>query len=296
MTDIGIVGLDTSHAEGFAARIADHPSATLSAVWDGGAVRDEGYRRTFCDDHGARSYDEPLAMAADVDAVMVLTVDWDTHRQLSVPFLERSVPTLIDKPVAGCVSDVDAIRSVVDGTPFFGGSAVPYHPTIRSLADISIDGSLYCVGYDDPFYYGVHLVDTVCRLVDEDWATVTPADDPGLTADVVFADGTFATLRLDGSGDEDRFAFLGVGDRAAAVDVGSSRADLDDMYRTYLDTYLDAVAGDVDVSHRVLDAAELAIAIDAALTLERPVTPGSATLSDHHVEATYFVDGYQPYY
>lgn len=296
MTDIGIVGLDTSHAEGFAAAIADNPSASLAAVWDGGDVRDRAYLHTFCEDHGARSYEEPLEMAGDVDAIMVLTVDWDAHRALSVPFLERGVPTLIDKPIAGCVADIDAVRSVVGATPFFGGSAVPYHPTIQSLSDVRIDGSLYCVGYNHPFYYGVHLVDTVCRLVDEDWTCVTPADDPGLTADVVFADGTLGTLRLDGPDDEDRFAFLGVGDRAAGVDVGSSQANLDGMYRTYLETYLDVVAGDADVSHRVLDAAELAVALDAALTLERPVTPDSAALADHHVDATSFVDGYQSYY
>lgn len=296
MTDIGIVGLDTSHAEGFAAVIDDHASASLTAVWDGGRVRDESYERTFCEEHGATSYEEPFEMADAVDAVMILTVDWDAHRTLSVPFLESGVPTLIDKPIAGCVADVDAIRAVVDGTPFFGGSAVPYHPSVRSLREERVDGTLYCVGYDDPFYYGIHLTDTVCRIVDEDWACVTPAEDPGLTVDVVFEDGAYATLRLDGPDDAARFAFLGVGDHAAGVEITNSTSELDEMYRTYVDTFLDVVAGEVDVSHRVLDAAELGIAIQAALALDRPITPGCAGLADHRVDARAFVDGYQPYY
>ena len=296
MTEIGIVGLDTSHAEGFATRIDTHESATLAAVWDSGEIRDESYEREFCAEHGARSYEEPFGMADDVDAVMVLTVDWDSHTELSTPFLECGVPTLIDKPIAGRVADVNAVRAVANGTPLFGGSAVPYHSEIRSLVDTSVDGTLYCVGYDDPFYYGVHLVDTVCRTIDEDWACVTPADDPGLTVDIVFEDGTFSTLRLDGSSDEGRFAFLGIGDSATGVDVGSSRADLADMYESYFDTFLDAVAGEVDMSHRLLDAAELLIAVDAALALDRPITPDCGALADHHVDADSFVESYQPYY
>lgn len=296
MPDIGIVGLDTSHAEAFAGAIDEHPSARLAAVWDGGDVRDAAYERTFCEEYGARSYEEPFGMTDAVDAVMILTVDWDSHRSLAVPFLECDVPTLIDKPIAGRVADVEAIRNVANGTALFGGSAVPYHPDIRTLSDAGIDGSLYCVGYDDPFYYGAHLVDTICLLVDAGWACVTPADDPGLTADVVFEDGTLATLRLDGSGDDDRFAFLGIGDRAAGVDIGGTRTEMEQMYRSYLETFLAVVDGEVDVTRRLLDAAELGVALQAALRRDRPITPGCAVLADYHVDAQPFLDDYRPYY
>lgn len=294
MTDVGIVGLDTSHAEGFADVIAEHTPATVAAVWDGGLVRDEAYREGFCEDYGARSYGEPAEMADDVDAALVLAVDWDSHRSLAVPFLERGVPTLIDKPVAGRVADVEALRAATDGTTLFGGSAVPYHPSIQSLS--AADGSLYCVGYNDPFYYGSHLVDTVRRVVGEDWARVSPADDPGLVVDVAFEGESFATLRLDGPDEDGRFGFLGVGDRAAAVEVGSSRAEMDEMYRAYIDAFLDVVAGERETTHRVLDAAELGVAVQAALERDRPVTPDSEALADHHVDAEPFVREYSPYY
>ncbi|MFP4130064.1 MAG: FAD-dependent oxidoreductase [Halorhodospira sp.] len=57
----------------------------------------------------------------------------------------------------------------------------------------------------------------------------------------------------------------------------------------------EAVAA-LGIRHRLLDAAELLIAIDAALELDRPITPDCAALADHHVDARAFVEGYQPYY
>ncbi|MFC7230680.1 hypothetical protein ACFQMM_03415 [Saliphagus sp. GCM10025308] len=35
MVEIGIVGLDTSHAESYAMAIRNHPETSLAGVWDG---------------------------------------------------------------------------------------------------------------------------------------------------------------------------------------------------------------------------------------------------------------------
>lgn len=296
MVDIGIVGLDTSHAESFAETLSDRPAANLAGVWDGGDVRSESYARTFCERHEARRYDDPHEMGHDVDAAMVLTVNWDTHRDLAVPFLERGVPTLVDKPIAGNLDDIRAIEDAASGTPFFGGSAVPYHSAVRSF-ELNGDGrSLHCVGYDDPFYYGVHLVDSVCRIVDEDWTTVSPSDTPGQTVDVVFEDGTYVNLRLDSPGNEQQFAFLSIGNRSTVVEVGSEPADMDDMYRTYIDTFLDVVTGRRESDHRPLDAAKLLVGVHAALDGGRPVTPGCRLLSEQTIEGEPFLEEYAPYY
>lgn len=296
MVDIGIVGLDTSHAEAFADTLAEQPSTSLTAVWDGGAVRSESYTEEYCDTHGANRYDEPLEMTDHVDAVMILTVDWDTHRELAVPFLERGVPTMIDKPIAGNLADISALEAAVGGTPFFGGSAVPYHSAVRSADLESDDRTLYCVGYDDPFYYGVHLVDTVCRIVDSPWACVSPADDPGRTVNVVFTDGTYATLRLDSPEDENQFSFLSIGNRTTAVDVGSTPADMTDMYRAYIETFLNVVAGEIDPSDRVFDAAALLLGVVATLEHDRPITPECRVLSEYAVDGGAFLEEYRPYY
>lgn len=296
MVDIGIVGLDTSHAESFAEVLNDHPTANLQAVWDSGGVRDEAYARSFCARHDAIRYDDPPEMADDVDAAMVLAVDWNAHRDLAVPLLENGVATLIDKPIAGRLVDVRAIREAASDTPLFGGSAVPYHSAVQSFVDESPDGPLYFVGYDDPFYYGCHLVDAVVQIVDADWATVSPADDPGRTVDVVFEDGTFVTLRLDSPKEDRQFAFLGIGNRTTVAEVGSEPADMRDMYESYIDTFLEAVADGRSHADRVLDGGELLIAIDAAIEHGRTITPNCETLEEHAVDSRPFVADYAPYY
>lgn len=296
MVDIGIVGLDTSHGESFAKTLSEQSPARITGVWDGGDVRSESYTRTFCERHEAHRYDDPHEMSDDVDAVMVLTVNWDTHREIAVPFLESGVPTMVDKPIAGNLDDIRAIEDAVDGTPFFGGSAVPYHSAVRSY-DLNADGrSLYCVGYDDPFYYGVHLVDTVCKIVDENWATVSPSDSPGQTVDVVFQDGTYVNLRFDSPSDEEQFAFLSIGNRSTVVEVGSDPDDMDDMYRTYIDTFLDVVTGRRESDCRSLDAAKLLVGVHAALDSGRPITPDCRVLSEHTIDGEPFLEEYAPYY
>jgi hypothetical protein len=296
MVDIGIVGLDTSHAESFATEITERESASVEGVWDGGAVRDEAYVETFCERHGTARYDDPHAMIGDIDAALVLTVNWDTHRELAVPFLENEVATLIDKPIAGTLADIRALEAAVDGTPFFGGSAVPFHSNVRSFSLEPNGHGLYCVGFDDPFYYGVHLVDTICRIVDEPWATVYPANDPGETVDIVFQDGTYVTIRLDSPGNEEQFTFFKLDNSASTAEIGSTHADLDDMYATYVDTFIQVVTGRHPPDTRVLDAATLLLGVDAALQYGTPITPGSRLLADHAVDGDGFLDDYIPYY
>lgn len=297
MVDIGIVGLDTSHGESFAKRLSDHEEATIRAVWDGGSVRDESYTQSICDQYGARQYAEPHEMVGDVDGVMILTVDWESHRPLAEPFLEAGLPTLIDKPIAGSLKDVQAIEEAAGETPLFGGSAVPFHSAVQAFDPDRESRALYCVGYDDPFYYGSHLVDTVCRIVDEDWATVSPANDPGRTVEIVFTDGTYVTVRLDSPGSEKQFSFLSIGNQTSPVEVGSKPTDMDDMYRSYLGAYLEIIeTRSTAAGKRVLDAASLLLGIDAALEYGQPITPNSRALAEHVVEGDTFLEAYNPYY
>lgn len=296
MKDVGIVGLDTSHSEAFASTLAAHDDADLTAVWDGRRIRDEEYADQFCTEYGATEYDTAEGMISGVDAVMVLTVDWDTHCELAIPFLEAGVPTLIDKPIAGQLGDIDIIRAATNGTPFFGGSALPYHPELVSFSRHPGGKALYCAGYDDTFYYGCHLADAVRRVAGEDWSVVRPAPDPGQTVDIVFENDTFATVRLDGPDTGGKFILLSAEGEANAAVIGSDEAERQAMYDEYIDTYLDTIDGQVDESHRIFDGATLLLAIHAALSENRPVTAGSDRLEDIHVTGDTFVESYDPYY
>lgn len=297
MTEVGILGLDTSHAENFASIVDERDDVTISAVWDGGDVRDEAHADTFCDAYDAKRYDEPRSMIEHVDAAMVLTVDWNTHRELAVPFLEAGVPTMIDKPLAGTEADVRAIDEAASSgdAALFGGSAVPFHPHVSELATTSPE-TVFCAGYGDPFYYGVHLIDTVGLLIGADWSRVATVSGRGRVARVTFENGSTATLRFDGSEDQGRFGFLTVGDRTGCVAIESTTAELERMYEPYLDAFVAAARGERDDRDRLIDAARLLLAVQSASDADGPVRRNGGMITSAEIESEPFLTNYEPYY
>lgn len=296
MREIGLLGLGTSHPAAFAEIIADDNRATVSTVWNNGDVRDSDYAKEFCEQFGTRRVDDPLEMLDTADAVMVLTANWDDHRRLAVPFLDAGVPTLIDKPLVGRVADIDAIADAANGTPLFGGSAVPFHPSITALPIDYPGRTLYCAGYNDPFYYGVHLTSTARLLAGTDWVSVSPHDGPGTATTITFANDTVATLRLDGPQEPAAFGILDVSDRTRTVLIDDGEEPLQRMYTTFLDEFLAAVRGERDDRDRIVDAGRLALAVQTALTHDSVVTPDSAALTETHIDGGEFLADYTPYY
>lgn len=301
MLDVGVVGLDTSHPEKFAKILGERPDATIAAVWDGGDVRDESHTAAFCETHDAIRYDDPKKMIAAVDAAMVLTVNWETHCHLSVPFLEAGVPLLVDKPIAGTLSDVQAIGAVARDadTPLFGGSSLPFHPAVAALQETRAndrDLTLHAGGYGDPFYYGAHLVDAVRRVIGHDWTRVESADGPRQYVRVHFEDGSYATLRFDGASENAAFGFLAVGERTQTAHVGSTVDELERMYEPYLETFLETARGERNDRETVLDAAALLLAVQAALAENSSVTRGEMAIETVDEDGAAFLAEYDPYY
>lgn len=299
MIEVGILGLDTSHPETFASILDDREGATVRAVWDGGEVRDESYAATFCDECDAIRYDEPHELIDEVDAIMTLTVDWSSHRSLAVPFLEAGIPTMIDKPLTGSVADVDAIEAAAKrgDAPLFGGSAVPFHPdaaTVTELTPKTIFGS----GYGDPFYYGVHLIDTVRLAVDADWTRVEPVDTTGQVVAVYFENGATATIHFDGPETDGTFSFLCVSDDETGVtEIESTVTELERMYDPFLDGFLETARGERDDRDRLVDGARLLLAVQETLETGEPFPPDedvSATAPT--VDSAAFLSTYEPYY
>jgi len=296
MKKVGVVGLDTSHSEAFASTLQANSVADVTAVYDGRTVRDDEYVAKFCERYDVTEFDQPEEMIGEVDGVMILTVNWDRHCELALPFLEAGVPTLVDKPIAGRLQDLKIIRDAADGSPFFGGSALPYHPKIEQFCLQPNQQTLYCAGYDDTFYYGCHLADAVRRIAGSDWTDVQPASDPGLTVDVQFENGTFSTVRLDEPEEDSNFTFLNVGKESSAAVIGSNGDERQRMYDSYIDTYLQTIDGDVDESHRVFDGGKLLLGIHAALSERKPVSATSGDLAEIHIQGDSFVESYEPYY
>lgn len=291
--EVGLVGLDTSHGEAFADALADTDDARLSAVWDGGTVRDEAYVEAFCAEHGAAAYEEPTGMIGEVDAAMVLSVDWEKHCSLATPFLDRGVPTCIDKPVAGRIAGLDAMAAAAGETGLFGGSAVPYHP---AFADIPLNRpgrQLYCIGYGDPFYYGVHLADTARRFAGADWTAVEPSS--GQELEIAFENGCRARLSLDGPDAGAAFGLLDASDRVRTAVADSDPDSYAAMYRQYLAAFLAVARGDNNPTP-TLNGARLLLAMEAAREHSTRITPDSDTLAAVDVNSAEFVAEYSPYY
>lgn len=296
MLDIGIVGLDTSHPEAFAERLNGQNEATVSAVWDGGDVRTAEYTEEFCERFGAERYDEPTGMGDALDAVMVLSANWDIHRSLAVPFLEAGVPTLIDKPLAGRLRDVEAIADAAEGTPLFGGSAVPFHPSIAELPVDQSNRTLHCAGYGDPFYYGVHIVDMARLLAGTDWYAVEPGNGPGTTVEIRFRNDAWATCRFDGASEDAAFGVLDVADRTRARQVRGDENTLSAMYDRFIEVFLAVARGERDDSARLIDGARLLLAVRAALETNTRTTPTSRALRQVSADGDAFLADYAPYY
>jgi hypothetical protein len=294
--DVGIVGLDSSHSEAFAEYLQSTENATVAAVWDTGDVRTADYAETFCDRFDATFYDDWSELLDTVDAAMILTVNWDSHARLAVPFLEADIPTFIDKPIAGRLRDIEAITEAVGGAPLFGGSAVPFHPSLDALPVDRSDRTLFCAGYNDPFYYGVHLADTVRYLAGTDWSSVVPASGPGTVVNIYFENESRAELRLDGPQENSAFAFLDVGDKTRTRRVDGDANSHEKMYGQFLDAFLDSARGGRDDSRRVLDGARLLLAVHAAVDNGDLVTPDSDGLREFHADGGAFLADYAPYY
>lgn len=294
MIDIGLVGLDTSHGEAFADALANQSNARLTAIWDAGTVRDEAYIKEFRSEYEATAYKEPAGMIDDVDAVMILSVDWERHRALATPFLDRGVPTCIDKPIAGCVKDLDSIVAAAGDTALFGGSAVPFHPAFDEIPVDQPGRRLYCVGYDDPFYYGVHLADIACYFTDASWVAVEPNDSLE-EFELTFENGSRVRLFTNGPESGSTFGLLDASDRVRTALAGNDADSYAEMYRRYLTAFLTVVRSGHSPT-RPLNGARLLLGMEAAKKANHRITPDSDALTAVNVESTEFIAEYSPYY
>lgn len=296
-TDIGVVGLGTSHAESFSEILATRADVNVAAVWDGGAVRDDAYVEEFRRTFGASQYEDPCEMVGSVDGAMVLTANWDRHRELAVPFLLAGVPTFVDKPVAGSVADVDAIGRAAreGGASMFGGSAVPFHPSLEQMRLDDGPHDLFTAGYNGPFYYGVHLSDAARRISGADWVRVSP-DEAETAVAIEFANGSTATLRLDGPTRDAAFGVLDVGSSVRTARIDGNETELDRMYRPFMDAFLATVSGERDDTTTLLDAARLILAVQVTLDTDETVTPDCGALRSVSRDGGSFIDQYEPLY
>jgi predicted dehydrogenase len=122
---VGVGHLGRHHARILSAM----PGVDLAAVVDVNRGRADEVAATT----GARAYERPEAIAGEVDAVTI-AVPTESHLDVALPFIERGVATLIEKPMARTGAEADALVAAAakSGATLGVGHTERYNPAVAT--------------------------------------------------------------------------------------------------------------------------------------------------------------------
>jgi len=177
---LGIIGLDTSHVTAFTEILhnpeaADHvPGARVVAAYKGGSPdipssinRVDEYTNTLREKYGVTIFDSIEAMCAEVDAVLIESVDGRPHLAQATAVIAAGKPMYIDKPLAGTLADAIEIFRLAEAAqvPVFSSSSLRFARQTLDVRGGSIGRVLHAEttspahlekSHPDLFWYGVH--------------------------------------------------------------------------------------------------------------------------------------------
>lgn len=166
MIRLGMVDLCTSHPGSWLPIIEEIDDAEVVALHDSGGVRPEGYAAEFAAEQGIDTVTDTIEeMVPMVDAAIIHSANWDLHVPHALPFIERGIPTLIDKPMVGNLHDLHELLKLQAryGTMIMGGSSVRYALEVQELLvqreEMGEIGAGWCHGRGDFFNYGIHTIE-----------------------------------------------------------------------------------------------------------------------------------------
>jgi len=122
--------------------------------------------------------DEAAQMIGQIDALLLLRDDYETHRPMSEPFLKAGLPVFIDKPLSVDVEDLRFFRPYLESGQLMSSAGVRYSRELDKVA-ATIDelGELLLVRgavVSNFRQYGIHMLDGIFRIipceVEEVWA------------------------------------------------------------------------------------------------------------------------------
>ena len=139
--NIGMIGLDTSHAVAFARLLHDEnhphhvPGGRVICAWPGGSPDFElsisrvgRFARELSEHYGVRIVDSPERVAELSDAVMLESADGRVHPEQFRRIAPYGKPVFIDKPLAVSVRDAEEILRLAERyrVPVMSGSALRF--------------------------------------------------------------------------------------------------------------------------------------------------------------------------
>jgi len=177
---LGIIGLDTSHVTAFTELLnnpaaGDHvPGAKVVAAFKGGSAdipssigKVEEYTAVLRDKYGVKIYDTIEQVCAEVDAVLIESVDGRPHLAQAKIVMAAKKPLYIDKPVGGTLRDALEIFRLAEAAhvPLFTSSSLRFAKNTQAVRAGSI-GKVQSAETTSPahlephhpdlYWYGVH--------------------------------------------------------------------------------------------------------------------------------------------
>lgn len=202
---IGIIGLDTSHVIAFTKLINDPsdpkhvPGGRVVAAFKGGSAdiessrsRVDEYTRQLEKQWGIKIVPTVEALCAEVDAVLLESVDGRPHLEQVRPVFAAKKPVFIDKPLAGTLKDAIEIYKLGKqaSVPWFTSSAYRYYESLQAVKKTDVGEVHGAISYGpahlephhpDLFWYGIHPTEALFTILGPDWEslarTTTPSTD-----------------------------------------------------------------------------------------------------------------------
>ena len=100
-------------------------------------------------------------MVSEIDALLLARDDGENHLKMAAPFLDKGIPTFIDKPLTDNRPDLEAFRERVrKGQPFLSSSCFRYCKELKALAG---EGFTYATAFSPKYWrtYGIHLLEGI---------------------------------------------------------------------------------------------------------------------------------------
>ena len=218
---IGMIGLDTSHAEAFTELLnnPDHPwhvpGGRVTVAYPGGspdfelsASRVGQYTAKLRDEFGVRIMDSIEGVAEQSDAILLESVDGRVHLEQFSRIAPYGKPVFIDKPFALSSADAAEIIRLAEAhrVPLMSCSALRYAEGLTAeLADPSgapVEG-MDCFGPTDRqptqpglFWYGIHAAEMLFAGMGAGCEQVTAHFQEGHDMVIgIWRDGRIGTLR-----------------------------------------------------------------------------------------------------
>jgi hypothetical protein len=228
MIRLGIVDFDTSHAVEFTKRLNHVDIAEDQWVEGAKVVAGVPGQSQIAPEsipkyteqlkkYGITILDDPADLYGKIDAVLIESVDGSVHRERALPFLERGIPTYVDKPFACSLADARAIVELAERKhlPLMSSSSLRYAPeVVAAKGGMGATGSVIGVTTYGPspthprnpglFHYGIHPTEMLFTLMGPGCRRITCLSTPGAEVTTgAWSDGRLGTIRglRDGASD-----------------------------------------------------------------------------------------------